>query len=111
MQIAGGEEMVRSQAHPRMTISFILMFELYWQVCPMKKARSLFYMGCLHGHIYAVCGWTAPDTVTRTTERYIPTTDRWEYVAPLEIGLHEHAGVYLYIPGLQRIHRYQLFCP
>ena len=59
----------------------------------MEKPRSLFYMGPLGGALYSVGGWIAPDTVTRSVERYVPTEDTWERVSSLDVGLHEHAGM------------------
>lgn len=59
----------------------------------MKVPRSLFYMGILDEKIYAVGGWIRPDRVSRSVERYHVQEDRWEHVACLGIGLHEHAGL------------------
>ncbi len=58
----------------------------------MKTARSLFYLGSMGGRLYAVGGWTAPDTVTKRVEFYNPAENTWTYVKSLNIGLHEHAG-------------------
>ena len=58
----------------------------------METPRSLFYLGALGNHLYAVGGWVMPDVVTKSVERYNALEDRWEHVARLEIGLHEHAG-------------------
>ncbi len=49
-------------------------------------------MCAMNGMLYAVGGWTAPDTVTRRVEFYNPVENKWTYVSSLSIGLHEHAG-------------------
>ena len=58
----------------------------------MSVPRSLFYMGELGGCLYAVCGWTAPNRVTKTVEKYIPRLNMWKSASSLDIGIHEHAG-------------------
>ena len=59
----------------------------------MQTPRSLFYLGTLGGKLYAVGGWRAPDTVTRSVECYHPSENRWTSQASLSMGLHEHAGI------------------
>ena len=58
----------------------------------MQIPRSLFYMGCLKGCLYAVGGWRGPSSVTKFVEKYVPSENKWYFVARLEMGLHEHAG-------------------
>lgn len=60
----------------------------------MSKPRSLFYLGVLGGHIYAVCGWLGPNSVTKSVERYDVLTDSWNDAASVPLGLHEHAGLF-----------------
>ena len=58
----------------------------------MQTPRSLFYLGVLNRQVYAVAGWKAPNSVSRSVERYNPRQNKWQYVTSLDIGLHEHAG-------------------
>ena len=65
------------------------------QMSPMSVPRSLFYLGALGGCLYAVCGWTGPNSVTRSVERFIPANNSWETMGTMPMGLHEHAGKHL----------------
>ncbi|ESN92750.1 hypothetical protein HELRODRAFT_189601 [Helobdella robusta] len=105
LYVAGGQEHYCTDG--RYTTNKVYVFNpvhSIWSQCSkMHVPRSLFYLGELAGHMYAVSGYTAPNTDTPTVEKYIPTEDRWCMLAPLPVRVHELAGCVragkLYVSG------------
>src|SRR3954471_9381403 len=57
----------------------------------------------LNGRIYAIGGFRAGSTRANTVEAYDPTSDSWQTMAPLPIGLNHPlaatAGGHIYVIG------------
>ena len=89
-------EQIRSSTYILMTLLFTYFafskIFIFFQLCSMNVYRSLFYVGVLGNHLYAVGGWIEPNKVTKSVEHFDPKTNTWRFVEKLPLGLHEHAG-------------------